>query len=266
MKNLLILNLKQGFLSKRFLLIVLCAVLINIYHVYFSVIKNLSSQVYSQELMILPLKWIGFESIGSFLFLMMPLIAVIAYSDSYFLERKTGFLHGIYTRISKRMYLVTKYIAVFIVGGVSFILPLLLNLFIVGIMLPVGPIANLSTGLFTVAPGDMLYDLYFASPIGYITLYLFIDFLFAGVFAVIALTVSVFVKNIFVVLLAPFLLNVILGITLSGTIPQIIPSFLVDPSQPIRNNNPIFFVIEFFVLLFITLFFYFWGVKKYEQV
>ncbi|SCM90503.1 hypothetical protein [Bacillus mycoides] len=266
MKNLLVLNLKQAFFSKRFLLIVIFSIFLNAFHYYSSIYINMVDKWFDKDLLTLSYRWIGFSNIGSFLFLLMPLISVIVFSDSYLLEKKTGFLNGIYTRVSRNKYIFSKYISVFITGGVSFILPLLINLIIVSGTLPIIPPSNPDSGLTPINMNHMFADLYFSSPVGYICLYLFIDFLFAGVFAILALTVSVFVRQVFVVLLVPFLLNIVLGVSLESIIPQIIPTFLVDPQQPILNNKPIFLLVEFLLLLVISLFFYFWGVKKHEQI
>ncbi|ACI30495.1 MULTISPECIES: ABC transporter permease [Bacillus cereus group] len=266
MKNILVLNLKQAFFNKRFLLIILLSIILSFCHYYFNVYIYTMDKWYDKEFLRLSYKWIGFQSVGSFLFLLMPLISVFVFSDSYLLEQKNGFLNGIYTRVSKGKYLFSKYISVFIIGGISFILPLLISLVIVSLTVSTEPASNPNSGLTPISLNHMFSGLYFSSPILYCCLYLFIDFLFAGVFAVLALSISIFIKKVFVVLLIPFLINIILSIVLEPIIPQIVPTYLVDPQQPILYNKPIYLVVEFLLFLLISLFFYFWGIKKYEQI
>ena len=266
MKNILVLNLKQAFFNKRFLLIILLSIILSLCHYYFNVYTYSMDKWYDKEFLRLSYKWIGFQSVGSFIFLLMPLISVFVFSDSYLLEQKTGFLNGIYTRVSKGKYLLSKYISVFIIGGISFILPLLISLVIVALTVSIEPVSNPNSGLTPISLKHMFSGLYFSSPILYCFLYLLIDFLFAGVFAVLALSASIFIKKVFVVLLIPFLMDMILGIVLELIFPQIVPTYLVDPQQPILYNKPIYLVLSFLLFLFISMFFYFWGAKKYEQI
>ncbi|MGH0950994.1 hypothetical protein [Bacillus mycoides] len=263
-KNLIVLNLKQAFFSKRFLLVIIFSIILNVYHYYSSIYINTHDEWFNKDLLTLSYRWIGFEPLGSLLFLLMPLISVIIFADSYLLEKKSGFLNGIYTRISKQKYTFSKYISVFITGGISFILPLLLNFIIVALTLSSSPPSNRNSGLTAISMKDMFGDLYFTSPIGYISLYLVVDFLFAGVFAVVALAASIFIRKTFLVLLVPFLLNMIMGITLGSIKPQIIPTYLIDPKQPVVAIKPIFLLVEFLLLLCISGFLFFWGNKKYE--
>ncbi|PEJ98948.1 hypothetical protein [Bacillus wiedmannii] len=263
-KNLLALNLKQAFFSKRFLLIIIFSIILNAYHYYSSIYVNTQDEWFDKDLLTLSYRWIGFEPLGSLLFLLMPLISVIVFSDSYLLEKNSGFLNSIYTRTSKQKYMISKYISVFITGGISFILPLLVNFIIVALTLSSSPPSNRDSGLTAISMEHMFADLYFTSPIGYISLFLVVDFLFAGIFATLALAASVFIKKAFLVLLVPFLLDMIMGVTLGSIKPQIVPTYLVDPQQPILFNKPIFLLIEFLLFLSISGILYFWGSKKYE--
>ncbi|MFC9450091.1 hypothetical protein ACFTSE_28675 [Bacillus cereus] len=265
-QKLISLNLKQAFTNKSFFIIVIFSISLNTYQYFSNIYLPSQSNKFNKEFLTLSYRWIGFEnSTATILFFLMPIISVIVFSNSYLIEKESNFLNGVYTRISKKTYLFAKYISIFIIGGISFILPLLISLILVGSTLPTDPPTNPNSQLIAINLNSMFSDIFFNSPLNYILLYLIIDFLFAGMFAVLSLSISMFIKNTYVVLLFPFLLNTILCVIFEGIgIPQVIPTFLIDPSQPIRGTNPLFIPIEFLLFFSISILIYIWGAKKNE--
>src|SRR5699024_5120612 len=145
-----------------------------------------------------------------FFFTLMPLLAVMSYGWSYYIENKTGYVKAVVTRSSKREYFLTKYIATFIAGGLVILIPLVVNFVVVALFVPaVTP--TISYALYYAVPhGHMGSQLFYTYPFLFVILYLILDFIFAGLFATLSLTVAFFVKNRIAVILIPFFLILIL--------------------------------------------------------
>src|SRR5690625_3196507 len=157
--------------------------------------------------------WIGGEAISLgfvFFFTLLPLLAVMPYGWSYYIENKTGYVKAVVTRSSKREYFLTKYIATFIAGGLVILIPLVVNFVVVALFVPaVTP--TISYALYYAVPhGHMGSQLFYTYPFLFVILYLILDFIFAGLFATMSLTVAFFVKNRIAVILIPFFLILIL--------------------------------------------------------
>ena len=84
------------------------------------------------------------------------------------------------------------------------VLPLAFDFLMTSLFLPaVRPQAGL--GLFPIGADGFLGDLYYAHPFLYLCLYLGMDGVFFGLFTTLSLCASLFTRNRFAVLLAPFL-------------------------------------------------------------
>lgn len=152
-------------------------------------------------------RWIGAFSfpVQSFLyFLILPLLVVLPGGATYHEDRKNQYTVNIYTRCVKWKYLLAKYLAVFFTGGMVFVLPLILSLFLSMAHFPMlcpEPITGIGPSQL-----GMMHDLYYSHPWSYVLIFLCIDFLFAGGIAGIALAVTPYVEHKLVVMLIPFIL------------------------------------------------------------
>ncbi|MDD4414479.1 MAG: hypothetical protein PHR14_08050 [Oscillospiraceae bacterium] len=180
-------------------------------------------------------KWIGAERTGlpSYLFfLVIPLLASLPYGDSYFQDRKTGYIRHILIRQNKVQYYVAKFIAVFLSGAVVVVIPLIINLGMSALILP-SVLPEVSTHTHAIYAHSMWSSLYYAHPYVYIGLYLLLIFIFSGLWASISLSVSFFSGNRYVVLLFPFVFYVFIhAITNLLNIDRMSPSVFLRPSQP----------------------------------
>lgn len=138
-------------------------------------------------------------------FYLMPLMTAIPYADSFFTDRKNGYIKNIFTRTTKSRYYAAKYLATFVVSGLVVVIPMLLSFALTASVLPmVKPDVN---GFMSpIMHGQMWDVLYYSHPLIYTFAYIAVDFVYAGLFASMALTVAFFVEYRFAVLLAPFLL------------------------------------------------------------
>jgi len=157
--------------------------------------------------------WIGGEasSLGYTLFFtLLPLIAALPYSWSYYVENKTGYVKTVVTRSSKSQYFLTKYIATFIAGGLAVLIPLLINLLIVSCFVPAIIPTIMYPLYYAVGHGSLWSSLFYTKPVVFVILYLILDFIFAGLFATMSLAISFFIKNRIAIILMPFFFLLVL--------------------------------------------------------
>jgi hypothetical protein len=139
-------------------------------------------------------------------FLLIPILAVLPFGTSYFSDQTSGFLKGLYTRVSRRDYLTAKYIAVFFSGGLAVFLPLVLNLLCALVLLPnLLPQCVFPNNLICAA--NLFYQVYFSHPILYTVIFLCIDFVMGGIWACTALVCSFLSDYKIVVAVCPFFLQ-----------------------------------------------------------
>ena len=138
--------------------------------------------------------------------LLVPLLAVLPFADSYALDRTQGYLRHVLVHSSYRRYFFAKFVANLLAGGLAVALPLLLlfactNLIYLWGLLPIdqariggaylhGPLGS----LYRIAP-----DLYILFRVG-------VGFIFGATYATLGLAISSFVNNRYIVLATPFLL------------------------------------------------------------
>lgn len=118
-------------------------------------------------------KWIEGNTftMESFLyFLLLPIIAVLPFGTSYLTDNQSGFLKGIYMRISRKKYLIAKYISSFVAGGIAVILPLSVNLMCALIFLPnLDP--QVVSGQSLIRAATVFHELYYSNPLIYLVLF-----------------------------------------------------------------------------------------------
>lgn len=152
--------------------------------------------------------WIGGEShsLGYTLFYtLLPLLASIPFGWSYCKEKNNGYLKCVVTRCRKRTYYLAKYIAVFLSGGMVILLPLLMNFLLTACFVPASKPSIIYYMYYAVQHGTMWSDIFYKHPTVYVVLYLFLDFIFGGLFATLSYAFSIFVKNWLAVTILPFL-------------------------------------------------------------
>ena len=137
--------------------------------------------------------WIGGESdsLGFALFYtLLPFLAAVPYGWSYALEKKTGYLKMVMVQTGRLPYLMNKYIATFISGGLVIVLPLVFNILFVACFVPAIQPEMIYRMYYPVHYGSLWSYLFFEMPAVFSALYLLLDFLFAGLFAVMGFAVS----------------------------------------------------------------------------
>lgn len=202
----------------------------------------------------------NFSPLSSIFFTIMPIVVAIAYSDSYLEDLNSGFLKNILARCPKQKYLKSKFLANFIVSGITVSIPLLISLLmLITTQASINP-DKIST--LTLGSGNLNLDMYLNHPILYIFLWIGIYFVFAGAISSIALGVSIVNRNKFIVLIAPFIILQAIDILFSfiGINDYNVMRFLYLCSRV----NPLAMFITFVVMLMATFFSFYFGGKSNE--
>ena len=146
---------------------------------------------------------------GVFFFL-LPLLAALPYGSSLFDDNHSGFSKNLYIRVDRKVMLRSRCRAVFLSGAVAVTLPLLFDFFLTGWTLPliVPEVTAFKTNLQAQSMGG---ELFFSWPVVYVLLYLLIDFVFSGLYAVLAMYAGNVFSNRFAALLTPLLFQMAVG-------------------------------------------------------
>ncbi|WP_264448666.1 hypothetical protein [Bacillus cereus] len=258
MMRALRLNIKQAFCNRVSLIIMFSGlVLISIYHYYY-VIRYLGGA--TNETMATAFKWIGFRDNEMDVYLLLlPVIASLPFSTSYNSDKSDGFKSFISKEISLFSYSFTKYIVTFFCGGFLYTLPFILSLLLCKLTIPNG---DPTVGTSMINGNGMFAELYFSSPITYIHLYIGINFLFAGLMALLGLAASTWSQKDYMALLFPFVVTSIPFVLLNTLFPTVggAPIHLYDPKQPLHGMSPYILQCTFFFL--VSLFMYIKGLQR----
>ena len=199
--------------------------------------------------------WLGGDpaSMFSYLyFLILPIIAVLPYGDSFFTDAKGGFIQNLCIRTDRKCYYKAKYLAAFLSGGTAVVLPLILN-FVGCAMLFPSMKPEVTSMTSAIREVSSFPELYYNHPFLYVLLFLAIIFIFSGLLADFGLVSSYIAGYRFLVLLAPLILYLFLmaGFNLIG----------IDSWQPINFLRPSYdenavipTILETVILFLITAF------------
>ncbi|EEM12359.1 hypothetical protein bmyco0003_8550 [Bacillus pseudomycoides] len=254
------LHIKQAFLNKISLTLLFSwLILVSIYH-YFYILKYLGGV--PDELLATAYKWIGFRDDEMDVYLLlMPVLAALPFSTSYNSDKADKFKSFVSKEVPFFPYVCTKYIVTFLSGGLLYILPFVFSLLFCKLTIQDGiPTPALSI----IKDNGMFTSLYFSSPITYISLYIGIIFLFAGLMAVLGLSASIWSRKDYMAILCPFAITSLPYVVLNIVFPTIggAPIHLYDPKQPLQGMSPYILIMQCTVFFGISLFMYMKGVQK----
>lgn len=244
MKNLIKIELSRALKNPAFLVTILIGIALVIYHTIANVMPAVSAMdefaqhgeapysVFNTSLGIE-----GFSLTSVLLLYLFPILAVLAFADSFFTDVKSGYIKNVYIRTKKKNYLIAKFIAVFVSAGIAAIAPMLLSLFVTSGLLPsILPEPNSAT--YFIGAQGMWAELFYSNPYLYIFCFLALDFVFAGVLATVSLAMSFVVSNRFIVLLSPFVICIAIH-TIASTISMawLDTLYITLPAQFVANLN-----------------------------
>lgn len=223
-------------------------------------------QIYREDALYIPEglynNWMGnvlFPLQSYIFYLILPLLAVIPFGASFYEDRKSGYIVNVCIRVKKETFYRAKYIAVFLSGGLSIIIPLLLNLMLSSLFLPaILPDNGCNT---TITCKTMAFEIFYTNPLLYVLMFVLIDFVFAGVIATIALSYSYFTDHKFGVLAAPFALYFFLySLTNLLDLTNYSPFYILNGGA--GNNHILTYIFTFFLFFGLSFLIFMWRGKK----
>lgn len=179
-------------------------------------------------------KWMGSEyyTVWPMLFyFILPVLAVLPHGDSFYSDIQTGYIKNIFVRVEKKRYLKAKLVAVYLSGMTTVMFPLVVNLLLAAVTLPALAPAP-STGFFFIFDQNMWSELFLTHPWVYTIIYIFLDGIFGGLFACIALAGTLYVSGKFVAAILPFTVQITVYV-IAMSFPELSPVGFLSPAQPV---------------------------------
>lgn len=185
--------------------------------------------------------WIGGESFTlsfSVYFFIFPLLVTLPYGWSLYQEIHSGYLKNIAVRMKISSYVKIKYIAAFLSGGLTMIIPLILNFIAAAMVLP-AVLPDFIYPFFSVSQFDFIGDLYYTYPILYFAIYMIIIFIECGLLSGLSFLLGYFVKYKMICVLLPFgsILFIHYFRHLIPTQYELSPLYFLHPTPVIKNNS-----------------------------
>ncbi|MBE5947250.1 MAG: hypothetical protein E7259_10005 [Lachnospiraceae bacterium] len=214
--------------------------------------------------------WLGCENYSGYnemLFLLFPFLAVMPFGISLYNEWETGYVYNIITRCEKKLYLNAKFLATFLGGGLAVVFPLLLSLIVAACYLPIINMEPMSLQA-RIGIVDMWGSIYLEKPIIYAFIYMIVDFVYGGIFACIALTVSKYSKNWFSIFVFPAVLHFFLYYGLGNLFINTRtynPSYFINPSQ-ISRSNEMFPLVTITIFIIIGIYILYYRINRKREV
>lgn len=253
--------------SKSFYFIIVVGIAISVLQIYQEAHFFSNDLRYNYGVQFTPYQsWIEFGISSSYrylLFLLLPIIAAIPFADLYAKDQQTGYLKAILSKGKMKQYFKGLYITNFIVAGSVIVIPLLVNIYFAFITLPNIKPDPIVDGLPLDELNSFFPSLYYSFPFIHMLFYVLLAFLFAGMYATICLSVSLFVKSRFFILVSAFVMNMALTLILEftnnfGWIPA---NFLTQHSgSPFISFSVL--IIIFTLGMALSTFMYILGVRK----
>lgn len=195
-----------------------------------------------------------------FFYLILPLLASVPWADSYYQEKRSGYLKMVYTKSSRMKYLLSKYAAVFCLGAVAVAFPLMLSIYFSALYLPAQPLDQVMLQS-SIANYTLWGNIFYENPLHYMFRYIILDSIYGGLFAGVSLLLSIFVRKRFTIWTFLFLVNLsgyyILSNYVAGS-GQYVPYFFLnaDSGAEIREGFLIITGLVLFLISFIGFLFF----------
>ena len=223
--------------------------------------------------------WVGHSDafFSTFYYFIFPLVVGLPLVDSIHKEMRSGYLNYILVRHHYRGYFVKKLTFTFIISFALFVIPLVIGLILMNILTGTWDYSGFTAAYNKLINGtavlsddtglsqkrEMFSDLLQISPYAYMLAYYIIGGLYAGAYSCFGLASSFFFRNRYLILFMPLCLY--LGGWLSLSILQLLawdPFNFLDPRQPVTRINLLPIVIDFVILMALSISLYTFGVRQ----
>ena len=211
-------EIKKAFLQKKMLAVALILGVLSLFHAKEAITTGLNALTgnYSGNPQITSgsafVHWLGADT-GSFestaFFFLLPVFAALPYGWSLAGELQSRYTGQMISRCGRKEYFFAKMVSSFLSGMAIVVAPLLLNFLVVSMFLP-----SLTPELCYPYGGllqrSLWSGIYYTHPLIYVMLYILLDGLYGGAFAVLGTVSSFFLKYRIMALLFPFCLYMVL--------------------------------------------------------
>lgn len=154
--------------------------------------------------------WIGGEPFSVFnnlfYYILFPLYAAVPYASYAKKEKELGYSKCLLVKVGRKKYLVSKYIACFLSGGITVSIPSVLSLMVALSWLPAIPL-NIAAAQTGVNNFSLWSYYFFNKPVLYAIMYICLDFVVGGLLACVSLSLTNLVRSRFVLLIMPMIAN-----------------------------------------------------------
>lgn len=243
MKKTVMVEIRKSIKTKYSLLTLLIGTIITMVSLIYNIqiLLQAKSSIYEgynpcNEAYILFNHWIGGEaySLGSSLyFFVFPILIAIPYGWSYCEELTSGYRLQIIARVGKKKYIIGKYIATFISGGLAMTTPMLINFMMTALFFPaIKPVVSYDT-MYGVFGYSLFSELYYTHPFVYVVLYLILDFIFCGSLTCLTMISAKYIKHKWVNCIFPFLVCMIINLC---------SNFFISTSKQNYEISPFYFL------------------------
>ena len=160
--------------------------------------------------------WVGGDTLSmasTVFFSLIPICAALPYAWSYHTEKKCGYIKNIFIRTNRGKYYAAKTIAVFASGALAVLIPYIINILLVSAHIPYYFTWAGYNFYNRVYFGTMWADVFFTNPFLHMLLFVLLNTLYGGIFALLSYAVSFYIKNILAVLFLFFFGTITLGYT-----------------------------------------------------
>ncbi|SEG00048.1 hypothetical protein [Lachnospira multipara] len=139
-----------------------------------------------------------------------PVIAAMPYATSYYTDVRGSVGKNVIVRIGKSKYLKNKLVAVFINAGVTVTIPIIIDLLVCMMFFPFHtPDAGGESDILCAY--SSFSHLYYSSPLAFSIIEIIMIFIFSGIWACLALSISKYVKYRYSILLVGMIVNLFLN-------------------------------------------------------
>lgn len=153
-------------------------------------------------------RWIG----GNFgqverdiFFLLLPILAILAYAWSYHEEKKSGYIRNVVCRTGRKAYFFSKYASAFAAGFTAILIPMICNLMVISAFMSAARpdvYYDIYNGIMT---DNMGFQMFYEKPFLFLIVRIVMDCTVGGLSAACVVALTFFMRNKFALILAPFL-------------------------------------------------------------
>ncbi|MGA5663694.1 hypothetical protein ACPCZR_30295 [Bacillus bombysepticus] len=213
------------------------------------------------------LKWMGmsngFSNYTELFIFILPILVSLPLADLYAKDKRNGFDKFLIIRGKHKQYFNNLLLLNFIIGVFIAIIPLILNIYLSFMKLPnITPDKIINKEISLMSTTTFFPELFYTHPFLHMLFYVLLIGMFGGMFATLALSISLYINKSFIILLLPFASQFILN-TLFNIIQHremMASNFLLEHSP--NGVNLTSMILQLSLGLIISIALYMFGVKK----